>query len=86
MTTMLERAARALCGSIAGESRWDKLNESARRSYCKHARAVLMAVRSVDLESPVANAGWGYMNDMNGDSPDECFAAMIDAIMNEETK
>ena len=48
MTTMLERAARALCASIAGESRWERLTDSARNSYRKHARAVLMSVREPD--------------------------------------
>lgn len=45
MSDMLDRAAMALCASIAGESRWERLTDRGRNSYRKHARAVLMAVR-----------------------------------------
>lgn len=61
----LERAARALCASIAGESRWERLTDSARNSYRKHARAVLMAVRDASDDT------------LDG----QCFRDMLDDIL-----
>lgn len=60
-----ERAARALCASIAGESRWERLTDSARNSYRKHARAVLMAVRDASDDT------------LDG----QCFRDMLDDIL-----
>lgn len=87
MASALERAAGALCTSIAGESRWERLSDSARSSYRKHARAVLMAVREPDRGMIIAgNDKDGYYNDGTPFNA-ECsqhWRAMIDAILNEK--
>lgn len=83
----LERAARALCTSIAGESRWERLSDSARNSYRKHARAVLMAVREPDddvWEAGNEALSMNGLDSVEGDDSTVCFTAMIDAILNEK--
>lgn len=83
MTTMLERAARAVIE--AEQDQWDlPAAEWDMKALEVHgalsiARAVLMAVREPD--DATVNAGSADGWDCNG--PAETFTAMIDAILNE---
>lgn len=80
MTTMLECAARSLHASISHTGTWEKLTESAREHYVKHARAVLMAVREPD-----ETTRWSMAEQLTGETiHDTHFTAMIDAILAEK--
>lgn len=70
MTTMLEKAARALADHNLGQpEEWQR--------FVPEARAALLAIREPDADIVVA--GWG--READGISP--AFTAMIDAILNE---
>lgn len=88
MTTMLERAARALYEmgrpAVATSEHWNlewpDLGKYSHEKYRKQARAVLMSVREPEdaMNNAGSSDGWDCMG------PSETFTAMIDAILNEE--
>ena len=84
----LERAARAVSEVMASAPARAMNNAEWIDFERKIARAVLMAVRSVELglacdATAEHDTYWSYLADGNPSGPRETFAAIIDAILND---
>ena len=83
MTTMLDKAAEALCARTEGrDDVWHDLSAGDRDGYKDLARAALQAIRVVDQET--FRAGEMAMPGYNDCGPGDPWLAMIDAILSEK--
>lgn len=80
MTTMLEKAARALAAHFGCE--WETMRDADREMIRGYARAVLTAVREPndDVARQVGRAAW---HSGSGVRPQSLCTTMIDSILNE---
>jgi len=87
MTTMLEKAALAICNQIRDSHDLEPIKTldlvENPNVFRRQARAALQAMRDVDQET--FNAGWDAMNGEPDAGPGEPWLAMIDAILSERS-
>ncbi len=87
MTTMLEKAAKAICVEDGCNPEWFPADDDTETplwtKYVPAARAALQAIREVDQET--YNAGRAAMTGEPDAGPGEPWLAMIDAILEEKT-